>query len=264
MKINELAGAVEVRRSNGPWEELKPGMTLHASDSLRTKDGATAAITSGKVTVEMQPGTEVALQDLSAQLSRLLLDSGMATVTVGRGTGHTIEVRTRGSDAVASTQEGTFTMSSDGQGTVAVGTREGEVKFEGNGKVVIVRKGEQSVVQPGKGPSTPMTIPASLLRKVQWPEKRQNKREVIVQGEAVPGTRLEISGQTFSPGPDGTFKQTVRLEEGNNEVKITAVSVAGSKEAAQHNVHVDTKPPNMKIKPLWPTEGGQNPPSPPP
>jgi hypothetical protein len=168
---------------------------------------------------------------------------------------------------VARSSEGTFTMSNDGAGTVAVGSREGEVVFEGNGKVVIVRAGQQSVVRPGGGgPSEPVKIPASLLRKVQWPDKRQNKREVIVQGEAEPGTRLEIAGtgETFSPGQDGTFKRTVLLKEGENEVKIKAVSVGGTREETGQKVLVDTKPPSMKIKLPWDNPGGQAPPSPTP
>jgi hypothetical protein len=264
MQIKDLSGSVEVRRADGTWEELKPKMTLHASDSLRTKDGSSAVITSDKVTVEMESGTELALQDLSDPLSRILLGSGMATVSVRPGAKHTIEVKAGGSDAVARTSAGAFTMSNDGKGTVAVGTREGEVAFEGNGKVVIVREGQQSVVRPGSGgPSDPVKIPSSLLRKVQWPDKRQNKREVVVQGEAEPGTRIVIDGQTFSPGQDGTFKRTISLKEGNNEVKVTAVSVGGGKDEAQTQVHVDTKPPSMRVKPPWDT-GGQSSPSPPP
>jgi len=268
MPINELVGAVEVRRADGKWEELKPGMVLHVSDSLRTKGGASAAITSDKVRFELEPGTELALKELSETLSGLSLGSGMATVSVVRtDKRHTIEVRAEGSDAVARSNEGTFTMSNDGAGTVAVGSREGEVRFEGNGKVVIVRAGQQSVVRPGSGgPSEPVKIPSSLLRKVQWPDKRQNKREVIVQGEAEPGTRLEIAGtgETFSPGQDGTFKRTVLLKEGENEVKLKAVSVGGTREEAGSKVLVDTKPPSMKIKLPWDNPGGQAPPSPTP
>lgn len=267
MPINELSGAVEVRRADGTWEELKPGMVLHASDSLRTKGGSSAAITSDKVRLELEPGTELALKELSDTLSRLLLGSGMATVSVRTGTRHTIEVKADGSDAVARSSEGTFTMSNDGAGTVAVGSREGEVVFEGNGKVVIVRAGQQSVVRPGSGgPSEPVKVPSSLLRKVQWPDRRQNKREVIVQGEAEPGTRLEIAGtgETFSPGQDGTFKRTVLLKEGENEVKIKAVSVGGTRDEDGRKVLVDTKPPSMKIKLPWDSPGGQAPPSPTP
>ena len=77
-----------------------------------------------------------------------------------------------------------------------------------------------------------------------------------------PGTRIEISGETFSPGQDGTFKRTVVLKEGMNEVKITAVSVGGGKDEAQQKVHVDTKPPRkLEVKPPWGNPEGQTSPA---
>jgi hypothetical protein len=156
-------------------------------------------------------------------------------------------------------------MSNDGKGTVAVGTSAGEVTFKGNGKVVIVRAGKQSVVRPGSdGPSAPVDIPASLLRKVTWPSTRQNKREIIVQGEAEPGTRLEIAGETFSPGQDGAFARKVVLKEGENDVKLKVSSVGGNKEEASQKFNVDTKAPTFKVKVPWGNAGGQTPPSPSP
>ncbi|WP_224360724.1 FecR domain-containing protein [Hyalangium versicolor] len=263
MELSEVTGTVEVRREGGNWELAKPGESLHSSDAVRTKDGSYAVLIGGEaVVINMDPGTEVSVQELSSEVSRILLESGMATTTVRPGKRHTIEVKAAGSDAVARSTEGTFTMSNDGAGTVAVGTRQGEVSFLGNGKVVIVRAGQQSVIRPGTvGPSEPTHIPSSLLRKVQWPNGRQNKREVTVQGEAEPGSRLEIAGQSFSPGKDGTFTRTVSLKEGENEVKLKASSVGGHKEESSQKITVDTKPPKLKIKTPWQDSGGQGTPA---
>ncbi|WP_224242865.1 FecR family protein [Hyalangium gracile] len=263
MEISEVSGTVEVRREGGNWESAKPGESLHPSDAVRTKDGSYAVLIGGEsVVINMDPGTEVSVQELSSEVSRILLESGMATTTVRPGKLHMIEVKAAGSDAVARSTEGTFTMTNDGAGTVAVGTRQGEVSFLGNGKVVIVRAGQQSVVRPGTaGPSEPTQIPTSLLRKVQWPAGRQNKREITVQGEAEPGSRLEIAGQAFSPKKDGTFTRTVSLKEGENEVKLKVSSVGGNAEEASQKFHVDTKPPKLKITPPWENSGGQGTPA---
>jgi hypothetical protein len=259
LEIAKVSGTVEVRRGDGVWEAAKPGAALNASDSVRTLDGSYAVLIGGEaVTVNMDPGTEVSVEELRDKVSKVLLGSGMATATVRPGTKHTIEVKAKGSDAVARTTEGAFSMSNDGAGTVAVGTREGEVTFLGNGKVVIVRAGQQSVVRPGaNGPSEPTQVPTSLLRKVKWPAAQQNKREITVQGEAEPGSRLEIAGQSFSPRQDGTFTRTVPLKEGANEVEITAHSVGGTSQAAKQKFDVDTKPPSMKVKVPWGNSGGQ-------
>ena len=50
-----------------------------------------------------------------------------------------------------------------------------------------------------------------------------------MQGEAEPGSRLEIAGESFSPSQDGTFTRTVSLKEGENEVKLKASSVGGNR-----------------------------------
>jgi FecR protein/Glucodextranase, domain B len=263
LELREITGTVEVKREGGNWELAKPGEVLHPSDAVRTKDGSYAVLIGGEaVQITMDAGTEVSVQELSSEVSRILLASGMATAVVRPGKRHTFEVKAAGSDAVARTTEGTFTMSNDGAGTVAVGTREGEVSFLGHGKVVIVRAGQQSIVRPGgTAPSEPTNIPSSLLRKVQWPTGRQNKREVTVQGEAEPGSRLEIAGQSFSPGKDGTFTRTVSLKEGENEVKLKASSVGGLKEEANQKITVDTKPPKTTFTPPWQNSGGQGAPA---
>jgi hypothetical protein len=264
--ITEVTGTVEVRRADGTWEAVKPGRILRPSEVLRTRDGSSALLRGEAADARLEPGTEMSVEEITDSVSRFLLLSGMATASVRPGVRHTLELRATGSDAVASTTDGTFTMSNDGKGTVAVGTREGEVRFNSNGKVVIVRAGQQSVVRPGvNGPSEPVKIPSSLLRKVQWPAARQNRREIVVQGEAEPGTRVEIAGETFSPGQDGAFTRTVALKEGDNDVKLKVSSVGGNKEEASQKFHVDTQAPTkLKVKIPWGNSQGQTPPSPSP
>lgn len=263
VKISQVSGTVEVRRGGGQWEVVKPGTILKTTDEVRTRDGSNAVLIVGEaLEFKMDSGTEVSVGELSNEVSRLLLGSGMATAVVRGGPRTTFELKAVGSDAVARTSQGTFTMSNDGKGTVAVGTREGEVAFLGNGKVVIVRAGQQSILRPGGGgPSEPTPIPSSLLRKVQWPAARQNKREITVQGETEPGTRLEIAGQSFSPSQDGRFTRTVSLKEGENEVKLEVSSVGGTREGASQKFVVDTRPPKLKIKMPWDNAEGQASPS---
>ncbi len=236
------------------------GATLGAADEVRTQSGSYAVIIgSESVEIRMEPGTEVTVEELTDSVSRLLLGSGMATTTVLTGKGHTIEFKNANSDAVARASEpGTFTMSNDGAGTVAVGSRSGQVEFIGSGKVVIVRAGQQSVVRPGgDGPSAPMPVPTSLLRKVQWPSRQQNKAQITVKGEAEPGSRLELAGKVFSPAQDGTFAVTVPLKEGDNEVKVRAVSVGGAHQEDQRKFNVDTSPPVTSIPSPFKNAGGQ-------
>ena len=202
----------------------------------------------------MTPGTEVSVEELTDSLSRLLLGNGMATARVRTGSAkQTFELKAAGSDAVARTDTGTFSMSNNGQGTVAVGTQDGEVAFVGQGKVVIVRAGQQSIVRPGQGPSDPTPLPSSLLLKVQWPATGTlRRRTLVVSGQSEPGTRLEVAGQPLTPDAEGRFTQSVTLREGTNTLQVRAEGVGGVSQAEQRQVVVDTTPPRVGLDAdLW-------------
>src|SRR5512140_628658 len=144
LKIGAVEGAVEIRRGAGEWKPAQSGEALQAQDGVRTGDGARAVLVGGDAyEVKMEPGTAVSVDELTESISRVLLESGMASAKVkGAARHHTFEVKATGSDALARTREGAFTISNNAQGTVAVGTQAGEVEFAGKGKVVIVRAGQ--------------------------------------------------------------------------------------------------------------------------
>ncbi len=253
LSLSEVEGTVEVRRPNGEWVKAEKGEKLKASDAVRTQDGSYAVLVGGdRYEVKMEPGTEVSVDELTDSISKLLLNSGMATARVKGAARHTFEVRSQGSDALARTSDGAFTISNNGAGTVAVGTQEGEVEFAGQGKVVIVRAGQQSIVRPGQAPSVPAAFPSSLLLKVQWPAKTATRRTVLVTGQAEPGARVELQGRVVPVDEQGKFKQTVKLSEGKNELSLRAKSVGGLRAEDGREVRVDTTAPSIGIdRDLW-------------
>lgn len=254
LKISELSGAVEIRRGGGDWIAAREGEPLQKADAVRTGEASHAVLQSGdRYEVRMEAGTEVAVDELTESISRVLLGNGMATAKV-TGTGkHTFEVKAQGSDAVARTRAGTFTVSNNASGTVAVGTREGEVEFAGAGKAVIVRAGQQSVVRPGQGPSDPASVPTSLLLKVRWPTTKElAKKRLVLTGVVEPGARLEIAGKPVHVDATGKFSAPVQLTEGKNTLSVRARSVGGLMEESTSQVNVDTTPPPMGVdKDLW-------------
>ena len=220
LKLSELQGEVEVRRADGEWTKANVGQALSTADTVRTLDGAYAVLVGGEAyEIRMEPGTEVSVSELTHSISRLLLGRGMAQAKVKAGAQHTFEVRAAGSDATARTTGGSFAISNNGAGTVAVGTQDGEVEFFGSGKTVIVRAGQQSIVRPGRGPTEPTAIPSSLLLKVKWPTERELRRKtLVVSGEAEPGTQVTIAGRTAAVGADGRFAHKLELAEGKNPI----------------------------------------------
>lgn len=254
LRVGKLSGEVQVRRGGGEWAPASADQPLQGNDTVRTLDGAYAVLIGGEAyEIRMEPGTEVTIDELTSSLSKFMLGRGMAQADVKGGARHTFEVRASGSDAVARTQEGRFAISSNGAGTVAVGTREGEVEFSGKGKTVIVRAGQQSVIRPGQAPSEPGAIPSSLLLKVQWPAQQAlRQRKLVISGTAEPGARVEVAGKTATVGADGRFVQSLTLVEGKNAVDIRAQSIGGVTENVSRQVLVDTTPPKVGVDPdLW-------------
>ncbi|QRK05562.1 hypothetical protein JQX13_36200 [Archangium violaceum] len=241
LTLEEIRGTVQVRRG-GEWRAASVGEALRPSDAVRTLDGAYAVLIGGEaVEVRMDAGTEVSVEDLTDSLSRLLLGNGMTTVRVKPEAGQAIEVMAAGSDAVARTEGGTFTLSNNGAGTVALATLAGEASFSGARKVVIVRAGQQSIVRPGRGPSDPTPIPTSLLLKVNWPARP--RRQVVVSGQSDPGARVEVAGRVVPTDDQGHFSEVVSLKEGTNAVRVHASSVGGLRQEEKRELTVDTTPP---------------------
>ncbi|MBX5480319.1 MAG: FecR domain-containing protein [Myxococcaceae bacterium] len=251
--LAEIEGTVEIRRADGTWREAAKGDPLKASDAVRTRDGSVAVLVGGEAwEVRMEPGTEVSVDELTSSITKIMLQNGMARAKVNGAAKHTFEVRAAGSDAVATTTRGVFAISNNGAGTVAVGTQEGEVQLSGAGKVVIVRSGQQSIVRPGVGPSEPTPIPSSLLLKVKWPQKPLlGTNRLVVTGETAPGAHVEIGGHVVRANADGRFQHTLRLQEGGNDVTVTARSVGGTEAASQTHLQVDTHAPKMGVNVDW-------------
>ncbi len=249
LKLEEVSGTVEVRRGAGEWRPVKAGEALRPSDSVRTLHGSYAVVINGEaVEVRMDAGTELTIEELTHSLSRFLLRKGRTTTRVRPGARQTVEVTAAGSDAVARTEGGTFAMSNNGAGTVAVATREGEVTFLGRGKVVIVRAGQQSIVLPGRGPSDPTPIPSSLLLKVSWPARSTvSKRQLVVSGQTEPGAHVDVAGEFVLTDEHGRFSRPVSLQEGRNTMQVQALSVGGLHQQEQHDLTVDTRPPDKVI-----------------
>ena len=225
------------------------GVTLEEQDAIRTSGGKARLSSENRYDVEVQPGSLVEVGELTEKISKFKLGSGMVVARVEGGSGGGLEVAAAQSDAVATSREGTFAMSNNGAGTVAVGARSGEVEFKAAGKAVVLRSGQQSLAVNGKAPTPPAPIPASLLLKVDWPRgKEMNKRSVAIAGQALPGAVLTVAGQPVTVQASGRFKATIKLREGRNLVDAHCVDLAGNVADKQASFVVDTTAPDTDIR----------------
>ncbi len=253
LALGEVSGDVQIRQPGGDWAPALKGQVLARDVAVRTGDGAYAVLVGGNAyDVRLEPGTQVSIEEITDSISRLMLGGGMATARVRGDAKHLFEVKASGSDAVARTRSGAFAVSSNGKGTVAVGTREGEVEFLGAGKVVIVRAGQQSILRPGAAPTEPSAIPSSLLLKVKWPTGTVTTRKVVVAGEAEPGSVVRLGGRSVAVDERGRFSASVELSEGKNALSVQAVGVGGTTTTDKKQLECDTRGPATRLDPdLW-------------
>jgi hypothetical protein len=259
LQVAEVSGTVEIRSgAKGAYAPAQPGAVLKAEDSLRTVgDGRARLVSEQSFDVQVEPGTELEVQELTAQLSRVQLGNGMVVARVEGRSGRRLEVSARGSDAVAASNDGTFAVSSNGAGTVAVGARSGEVELKSAGKAVLLRSGQQSVALPGMAPTDPSAIPTSLFLKVDWPAAREiNKRQVVVTGQTAPGAVVLLAGQPAKVDKDGRFRATVTLREGKNSLSAEGLDVGGHRARDVRELAVDTTAPDTRHPHQGPVEVG--------
>ncbi len=253
--LRAAQGSVEVRRGgSGAWLPVSTTDSLSEKDTLRTASGAEVELVAGGHVVRVVGGTEVTVGELTADLTSFLLSHGLVGAEAGAGDDRVLEVRATNSDAVARARSGRFRMSSNGDGTVAVGATSGEVQVSGGGASVVLKPGERTVVRPGEGPSRPEPLASSLLLKVAWPERRKtNQRVITVTGRTDAGALVFALGQRVPVGKDGSFAAKVRLREGTNHLKLEAFDVSGNAVSDEGRMLVDTRGADSRFKTddLW-------------
>lgn len=195
-------------------------------------------------TIHLVAGTDVEVKELTADLSRFLLGAGMVTAETrpGGGPKWPLQVEVAGTDVAARTEAGRFSVSSNGQGTVAVASDDGDVRVSARGREVVLRGGTETLVRPGQGPTDPVPVATSLLLKVAWPEERAlNRREITVAGRTRAGALVFVAGRPVSVDEGGRFRARVRLREGRNRLPVRAMDVAGHRRQGRSpRIVVDT------------------------
>lgn len=257
--IAKADGKVEVRRQGSEdWQEGAVGAVLGANDAIRTAPGATVELEAGGNTVTLLPGTDVKVAELTADLTRYLLGSGLLAGDAPAAAGRTLQVDVDGTDVAVKASDGRFRMSSNGSGTVAVAAQQGDVRVAAKGREVVLKKGERSLVLPGGAPSDPAPLATSLLLKVAWPKQREtNKRVVTITGRTEAGALVFALGRPVRVGADGAFQAKLTLPEGETQLRVAALDVSGNEKGeAGPRVLVDTKGASSRFETddLWKTK----------
>lgn len=255
-RTGAVVGQVEVRkRSSDKWVPAEVGQVLAEGDAVRTGLFSEAVLhLRGKSSVVVAANTDFVVGQDLIQRSSFELGVGHIKAAIPRGGDRAYEFHSRGSDAVASSDQGEFSMSSDGEGTVVVDSHKGQVKLAADGKEVVVRRGRRSMVLPDKPPSRVLPIPSSVALRVKWPGTKLDKTRVTVQGKTSAGAMVLVNGILVRADAQGRFVLDVPLREGSNRLVVSATDNAGNTASTQSpEIMVDTQPPDVEVdaKDLW-------------
>lgn len=251
LAVASASGEVTVVRA-GVRARAAAGDELRPDDAIETAPGARVALAGGSYEVVLEEGGRFDVQEITAELSRFRLGSGLVSAHVQDEPGRAIEIQAA-PDAVARTRGGDVAVARSGD-VVAVGVQRGSAEFRSGGSTVLLRGGEQSVAAHGRAPSAPVAIPASLLLKVSWPSERAtNQRRIVVSGRTAPGAIVVLGDERVTVQPDGRFTHVVVLREGRQRLSARAHSVGGSARADGPAIVLDTRAPDARFdtRDLW-------------
>ena len=255
--VANVEGAVEVQRGKGAWEKVSAGARLHADDAVRTLPGGSVELQAAGAVVRLNESTDVRVAELTEGLTRYLLGRGFVAADAhdDKKRGKVLQVDVDGSDVAVKAADARFSMTSNGEGTVAVAAKDGDVRVASRGKEVVLHRGQRTLVLPEKPPSDPAPLATSLLLKVAWPtEHETNHKVVTVAGRTEAGALVFAMGRPQKVDADGRFRAQVSLSEGANTLDVVAVDASGNlaKAGGQHVV-VDTRgaASHFKTDDLW-------------
>jgi len=104
-------------------------------------------------------------------------------------------------DATVTSEEGSFTVTTDGLGTLAVAATVGNAKLGKAGKETLVTAGQQSIAFADGFVAESAEIPKSLLLKVgKLPKGVRRKKSILIRGRSEPGAIVMINGvRAYAP-----------------------------------------------------------------
>ncbi len=258
--VTAVSGPVRIWRGGPAGTALaaKMGDELRQDDLVETGSRAAVQLAAGgRYHVDLEANSEFGVKEITAELSRFRLGSGLMSARVREDTSRAFEVEA-GHEAVARTRGGELSVVSD-ERTAAVAVRHGEAELRSGGRAVVIRAGQQSLARDGKVPSQPVPVPSSLLLKVDWPKDLvTNRRRLVVTGFTAPGAVLAVDGRSVKVQPDGSFRHVLYLREGHQTISVAGRDVAGHRVLEKSpEIQVDTfgAPAEFDTSDLWESHG---------
>lgn len=251
--VTAIDGQLERRAPDGDWTRLDVGSVVSTDDALRTSGAdAEATLSLGDFGTTLVISGEFTVPTLTSELSTVEVVDGRIAAQVAPSTERILRVEARGSDAIAESHDGAFSVLSTGKGRVAVASKRGAVAVRAGGETVVVEGGSQTLVTHEGPPSPPAKIATSLLLKVGRTARQLRVRETIVRGNTSPGAIVSIGGVRVQADERGEFSTKVALREGRNALTLRVEDSLGRRVDRKLPTYVvDSKGPKTRTGVEW-------------
>ncbi len=254
--VTSIVGKVEIRKKGSKkWTRVKLAEKLYQGDKIRTGLFSEATLQlRGSSSVTVAPNSSFVVGEEKKQNSSFELGEGSILAAIPHQNKREFKFHSKGSDAVASSKEGEFSMTSDGKGTVVVDSYKGMVKIKSKGKTVKIKKGKRSLVLPAHPPTKALAIPSSIALQVKWPPLKTSKTKVKLTGKTSLAATVMVNGILIRPDSSGQFSFDVPLQEGKNRLVVTSTDASGKTTTKKSpEITVDTSRPDLKVdaEDLW-------------
>jgi hypothetical protein len=247
-------GRVEHNRGKKDWVPVEAGTRIGVTERLRTDVAGSAELDiGGGSTVVVANLSEVVVSSQDETETRLSLQRGRVSAKKRRRGKSILRIEAPGTRASVFSEEGSFTVTTDGLGTLALAATAGNAGLDAADGATLVAAGQQSVAFADGSITETTEIPKSLLLKVgELPKGIRRKRSIVVRGRSEPGAIVQVNGVRARVTRRGRFVAEVPLREGHNPMSVRAEGVAGAREELRLDpIVVDSRAPKSKIDAVW-------------
>jgi hypothetical protein len=240
VKVNRW---IEVRRTTGQVmytrgqtsQLARKGIRLQSvGDTISTGSGSSAelAIDIGTGTIKVSENTNIKISKLQTgskgeRITELQVNSGQVRLQLRLLTNSASRINIKTPAGIAGVRGTTFGVSVQEDGKMGVGTKEGSVATNAQGRTVLVNGGFQNLTIPGKPPSA--AIPLREDTRLNISQLAANGNQVRVIGTIDPVNLLIISQQRQNVDANGKFNINVPLPP-NRRVRAMVVTPLGKQQ----------------------------------
>jgi hypothetical protein len=240
VKVNRW---IEVRRTTGQVmytrgqtsQLARKGIRLQSvGDTISTGSGSSAelAIDIGTGTIKVSENTNIKISKLQTgskgeRITELQVNSGQVRLQLRPLTNSASRINIKTPAGIAGVRGTTFGVSVQEDGKMGVGTKEGSVATNAQGRTVLVNGGFQNLTIPGKPPSA--AIPLREDTRLNISQLAANGNQVRVIGTIDPVNLLIISQQRQNVDANGKFDLNVPLPP-NRRVRAMVVTPLGKQQ----------------------------------